>query len=250
MRQGSLRQLQLSGRLGSASLDGTDASPRPAAVRSSTSRPRMPARSCASSTSTGAWSAATSSSSSARATDRRRAHECRLVLPAERAGAAPDHPDPAPGRHDGGPGTASRRTSGSTSTRSHSRGRGSTSPAAAGRLDFKDAAIWARQVGFTLDGFIDYARDRADISGTFVPAYGVNNVFSQVPLFGPLLGGGRNEGLFAVNFRVAGPGHLAHAAHGEPALGGRAGLPAQDLRRRRQAPTGVYVCRARRRRSR
>ncbi len=74
----------------------------------------------------------------------------------------------------------------------------------AGRLDFKDAAIWGNQIGFTLGGFIDYARDRLDVSGTFVPAYGLNNVFAQVPLFGPLLGGGQNEGLFAVNFRLNG----------------------------------------------
>ncbi|WP_262028922.1 DUF3971 domain-containing protein [Microvirga sp. Mcv34] len=74
----------------------------------------------------------------------------------------------------------------------------------AGRLDFKDAAIWGNQIGFTLGGFIDYARDRLDIAGTFVPAYGLNNVFAQVPLFGPLLGGGQYEGLFAVNFRLNG----------------------------------------------
>jgi AsmA-like C-terminal region len=73
-----------------------------------------------------------------------------------------------------------------------------------GRLDFKDAAIFGNQVGFTLGGFIDYARDRMDIAGTFVPAYGLNNAFAQVPLFGPLLGGGQYEGLFAVNFRVSG----------------------------------------------
>jgi hypothetical protein len=75
---------------------------------------------------------------------------------------------------------------------------------AAGRVDFKDAAIFGNQIGFTLGGFIDYARDRMDISGTFVPAYGLNNAFAQVPLFGPLLGGGQYEGLFAVNFRVGG----------------------------------------------
>ncbi|HEY8564921.1 MAG TPA: DUF3971 domain-containing protein [Beijerinckiaceae bacterium] len=72
------------------------------------------------------------------------------------------------------------------------------------RIDFKDATIWGAQVGFTLAGWVDYGRDRADINGTFVPAYGLNNAFAQVPLFGPLLGGGQNEGLFAVNFRVSG----------------------------------------------
>lgn len=74
----------------------------------------------------------------------------------------------------------------------------------AGRLDFKDAAIWGAAIGFTLGGYIDYPRDKLDISGTFVPAYGLNNAFAQVPLFGPLLGGSQYEGLFAVNFRVSG----------------------------------------------
>jgi hypothetical protein len=74
----------------------------------------------------------------------------------------------------------------------------------AGRLDFKDAAVWGQAIGFTLSGFLDYGRDRMDIAGTFVPAFGLNNAFAQVPLFGPLLGGGRNEGLFAVNFRLVG----------------------------------------------
>lgn len=72
------------------------------------------------------------------------------------------------------------------------------------RVDIKDAVIWGPQVGFKLGGFVDYARDRADISGTFVPAYGLNNVFSQVPVFGMILGGGQNEGLFAINFRIHG----------------------------------------------
>jgi hypothetical protein len=75
---------------------------------------------------------------------------------------------------------------------------------ASGRIDFREAAIYGNQIGFTLDGFIDYSRDRMDISGTFVPAYGLNNAFAKVPLFGPLLGGSQYEGLFAVNFRAAG----------------------------------------------
>ena len=55
-----------------------------------------------------------------------------------------------------------------------------------------------------LDGAVDFDRDRLNVVGTFVPAYGVNNLFSQIPLFGPILGGGSNEGLFAVNFRATG----------------------------------------------
>jgi hypothetical protein len=75
----------------------------------------------------------------------------------------------------------------------------------ANRLEFRDAVMWGMHVGFTLGGWIDYGRDRTDIAGTFVPAYGLNNMFSQVPVVGMILGGGRNEGLFAVNFRISGP---------------------------------------------
>lgn len=74
----------------------------------------------------------------------------------------------------------------------------------ASRLEFRDAVLFGQQVGFTLGGWIDYAKSLTDISGTFVPAYGLNNAFAQVPLFGPILTGGQNEGVFAVNFRVAG----------------------------------------------
>lgn len=72
------------------------------------------------------------------------------------------------------------------------------------RVDFTDAAISNAAMGFTLSGFLDTSRERTDVRGTFVPLYGLNNVVSQLPLFGQLLGGGNNEGLFALNFRVSG----------------------------------------------
>ncbi len=73
------------------------------------------------------------------------------------------------------------------------------------RLDLKEAVIWGPYVGFNIDGNIDFGRDRVNLNGTYVPAYALNNAFSQVPLFGPLLGGGATEGLFAVSFRITGP---------------------------------------------
>ena len=75
----------------------------------------------------------------------------------------------------------------------------------AGRLELSDMVIWGQQIGFTLQGSIDYARDRVDIGGTFVPGYAFNNAFAQVPLLGALLGGGSQYGgLFALNFRLSG----------------------------------------------
>ena len=75
---------------------------------------------------------------------------------------------------------------------------------AGSRIDWRDVVIWGPQVGFNLAGFVDFTRDRTDITGTFVPAYMLNNAFSQVPIVGMILGGGRNEGLFAIDFRVFG----------------------------------------------
>ncbi len=81
------------------------------------------------------------------------------------------------------------------------------------RLDFsrvgtattiKDAVIFGPQIGLTFNGLIDSGRDRVSLSGTFVPAYGLNNAFAQIPVLGNILGGGRNEGLLAVTFGVSG----------------------------------------------
>ena len=59
-------------------------------------------------------------------------------------------------------------------------------------------------IGLTVDGWLDFAHDGVDMKGTFVPAYAVNNLFSKIPLFGAILGGGTNEGLIGVNFRIEG----------------------------------------------
>ncbi|HEV3248061.1 MAG TPA: AsmA-like C-terminal region-containing protein [Beijerinckiaceae bacterium] len=74
----------------------------------------------------------------------------------------------------------------------------------AGRLDVREALIVGNQAGITLSGLVDFGKNVQSLTGTFVPAYGLNNAFSKVPLFGPLLGGGTNEGLLGVNFRVTG----------------------------------------------
>jgi hypothetical protein len=73
-----------------------------------------------------------------------------------------------------------------------------------GRLTVRDGAIANPSIGSTLEGWIDFDRDTLDVSGTFVPAYGVNNLFGQLPVIGLVLGGGEQEGLIGLNFRVSG----------------------------------------------
>jgi Protein of unknown function/AsmA-like C-terminal region len=74
-----------------------------------------------------------------------------------------------------------------------------------GRVELREAVIYDAEMGLTTEGSIDYAHDRIDLNGTFVPAYQVNNLVTHIPLVGLLLGGGTNEGMFGVNYRLAGP---------------------------------------------
>jgi Protein of unknown function len=71
-------------------------------------------------------------------------------------------------------------------------------------ITIKDAVIFGPQVGITFNGLLDQAKDRISLSGTFVPAYGLNNAFAQIPVLGNLLAGGRNEGVLAITFGVSG----------------------------------------------
>ena len=73
-----------------------------------------------------------------------------------------------------------------------------------GRIDLREAVIYNAQMGLTTQGFLDYAHDHIDLNGTFVPAYQVNNLVTQIPFVGLVLGGGVHEGLVGVNYRLVG----------------------------------------------
>jgi hypothetical protein len=72
-----------------------------------------------------------------------------------------------------------------------------------GRLVLRDGVVRGPIVGATIDGQIDYAANEVNLRGTFVPLYGLNNAFGQIPLVG-LLMGGPNEGLLGITYRVSG----------------------------------------------
>ena len=59
------------------------------------------------------------------------------------------------------------------------------------------------QVGATIDGNIDFAKSDVRLRGTFVPLYGLNNAFGQIPIVGLFLGGS-NEGLLGITYEVVG----------------------------------------------
>jgi Protein of unknown function len=72
-----------------------------------------------------------------------------------------------------------------------------------GQLTIRDGVLKGATIGGTIEGSIDYPANQVRMSGTFVPIYGLNNMFGQIPIFGLFLGGS-NEGLFGVTYEIVG----------------------------------------------
>jgi hypothetical protein len=72
-----------------------------------------------------------------------------------------------------------------------------------GKLAIREGLVRGPQVGATIDGNIDFARSDVRLRGTFVPLYGLNNAFGQIPIVGLFLGGS-NEGLLGITYEVVG----------------------------------------------
>jgi len=73
-----------------------------------------------------------------------------------------------------------------------------------GQLTVREGVVKGPTIGGTIEGSIDYPANQVRMSGTFVPLYGLNNMFGQIPVLGLFLGGGSNEGLFGVTYEVVG----------------------------------------------
>jgi hypothetical protein len=73
-----------------------------------------------------------------------------------------------------------------------------------GRFTVRDAVVRGPAIGATMDGMIDYAANDVRLRGTFVPLFGLNNMFGQIPIVGLFLGGDK-EGLVGITFEVVGP---------------------------------------------
>jgi hypothetical protein len=73
-----------------------------------------------------------------------------------------------------------------------------------GKMIVKEGEVRGPTVGATMDGTIDFVKNDVRMRGTFVPLYGINNAFGQIPLVGVFLGGQR-EGLLGITYEVTGP---------------------------------------------
>jgi uncharacterized protein DUF3971 len=73
-----------------------------------------------------------------------------------------------------------------------------------GQLSIREGVVKGPMIGATIEGSIDTVANQVRMSGTFIPMYGLNNMFGQIPVLGLFLGGGSNEGLIGVTYEVVG----------------------------------------------
>lgn len=59
-------------------------------------------------------------------------------------------------------------------------------------------------IGTTFQGKLYDERGRMAVTGTFMPAYGLNRIFGEIPILGFVLGNGRDRGLIGITYKLAG----------------------------------------------
>ncbi|WP_170854892.1 YhdP family protein [Xaviernesmea oryzae] len=74
-----------------------------------------------------------------------------------------------------------------------------------GAISVGNGVVRGVDVGATFQGTVRDANGVMDMTGTFMPAYGLNRLFGAVPIIGTILGNGRDRGLLGITFKLAGP---------------------------------------------
>lgn len=73
-----------------------------------------------------------------------------------------------------------------------------------GVLEIANGVLRGPLIGTTFQGTLYNPAGQMDMTGTFMPAYGLNRIFGELPLVGAILGNGRDRGLIGVTYRLRG----------------------------------------------
>ena len=73
-----------------------------------------------------------------------------------------------------------------------------------GFLEVSNGVLRGPLLGFIFQGTLYDKAGNMNMTGTFMPAYGLNRIFGEIPLLGMFLGNGRDRGLIGVTFRLRG----------------------------------------------
>ncbi len=71
-------------------------------------------------------------------------------------------------------------------------------------LKLSNGVLRGPLIGTTFQGTLYDQDNNMDMTGTFMPAYGINRIFGELPVIGALLGNGRDRGLIGVTYRLRG----------------------------------------------
>lgn len=73
-----------------------------------------------------------------------------------------------------------------------------------GYLSLASGVLRGPMIGTTFQGTLYDTRGQMAMTGTFMPAYGLNRLFGELPLVGMILGNGRDRGLIGVTYKLSG----------------------------------------------
>ena len=73
-----------------------------------------------------------------------------------------------------------------------------------GYLRVGEGIVRGPEIGASFKGAVYDPNGNMDLSGTFMPAYGINRLFGELPIIGAILGNGRDRGLIGITFRLVG----------------------------------------------
>lgn len=65
-------------------------------------------------------------------------------------------------------------------------------------------------IGSTFQGTLYDGQGNMAMTGTFMPAYGLNRLFAELPILGALLGNGRDRGLIGITYKLSGDAKKPH----------------------------------------
>jgi hypothetical protein len=73
-----------------------------------------------------------------------------------------------------------------------------------GSLILREGVVRGPVIGASFQGTFFDPQGNMDMTGTFLPAYGVNRIFGEIPIIGQILGNGRDGALIGITFRLVG----------------------------------------------
>jgi len=74
-----------------------------------------------------------------------------------------------------------------------------------GYFNVNDAIIRSTSMGIAMEGVVYDPKDRMSLTGTFMPANGLNLAVSAIPILGQLLSNGKDKALIGITYKLRGP---------------------------------------------